>query len=162
MTTGLDQLQRWLREQHVSYCIHHHRQALAPDEVAAELHELPERVARVVVAQVEGKWILLVVPAAGSVDFRRTAQLARARAVSAVSEADCALRFPTCEPGALPPFGRLFDLPTYVDEALLRAPKLLFLAGTHHDTVKLDTEDYVRLAAPVTGRLTRERTKAEA
>ena len=75
--------------------------------------------------------------------------------IDLASEAELEQHFPDCEPGAVPPFGSLYNLPTYVDEALTHTRKLVFLAGTHRDTLKLATEDYLRLAQPITGRLTR-------
>jgi Ala-tRNA(Pro) deacylase len=155
MTTCLDRLQHWLRKQHVAYSIQHHRQAYSVLEVAQEVHERADHVAEVIAAQVDGRLVMLVVPEPAQVDFKHVAKLLAANKARAANESECASRFPDCEPGALPPFGSLYNLPTYVDEALTHTRKLVFLAGTHRDTLKLATEDYLRLAQPIIGRLTR-------
>lgn len=162
MTTCLDRLQRWLRERHVAYSIQHHRQAYTVPEVAMEVHEQGEHVAKVVIAQVDGRLVMLVVPALEQVDFKRAAQLLQAHTARAAHENEFESRFPDCELGAMPPFGNLYAMPTYVDEALTQTSKLVFQAGTHRDTLKLATEDYLRLAEPITGNLTRQHSKMEA
>jgi len=56
------------------------------------------------------------------------------------------------EPGAVPPFGALFGLPTYVDAQLLALPRIAFNAGSRSTSVILDTVDYARLADATVGR----------
>ncbi len=162
MTTCLDRLQLWLREQHVAYSIQHHRQTLSAPDVATALHANGDRVARTVIAQVDGRLVMLVVPAAEHVDLRRIVKLLGVRTAVIASDGECERYFPDCQPGAVPPFGSLFDMPTYLDEGLTQTRKLVFLAGTHHDTLKLATGDFLRLAEPITGHLTYQPATVEA
>lgn len=155
MPTGLDRLQRWLREQHVAYALQHHRPAYTVADMAVLVHEPAEQVAKVVVGYVGERLVLLVVPASAHVDFERVAALLDAPAVRVAHEDEFADRFPDCEVGAMPPFGSRYGLPTYLDEALARSSRLVFQAGTHRDTIRLATEDYLRLEQPVVAVLTR-------
>jgi Ala-tRNA(Pro) deacylase len=155
MVTCLEQLQRWLRGEHISFTIQHHRQAFTLQEVASEVHESAEHVAKVVIAQVDDRLLMLVVPTPERVDFKRVAKLLHAQSAVAAQEDQFQSRFPDCEPGAMPPFGNRYDMPTYIDEALTRTSKLVFQAGTHRDTLKLATEDNLRLAKPNTASLVR-------
>ncbi|MEP7359457.1 MAG: YbaK/EbsC family protein [Anaerolineales bacterium] len=154
MTECLDRLQHWLREQHVSYASQHHRPAFTNGEVALELQEQGEHVAKVVIANADHRLVMLVVPATEQVDFKRAAQQIAAGLVSAAQEKEFKSRFPDCELGAMPPFGSLYDMPTYMDESLTKPAKLVFQAGTHRDTIRLATEDYLRLARPIIVHLT--------
>jgi Ala-tRNA(Pro) deacylase len=154
METCLDRVQRWLREQHAPYEVQHHRQAFTLSEVAAAVREKPDHVAKVVIAQAGGKLVMLVVPTSKRVDFKRVARLLDVPSATAAEEKDFEGRFPDCEPGAMPPFGHLYDLPLYVDEVLTRTSKLVFQAGTHRHTLKMATSDYLRLAQPITAQLT--------
>jgi Ala-tRNA(Pro) deacylase len=158
MVTCLEQLQRWLREQHIPFSIQHHRQAFTLPEVAVEVHEPAEHVAKVVIAQVDDRLVMLVVPTPEHVDFKRVAKLLHAQSAVAAQEDEFQSRFPDCESGAMPPFGNRYDMPTYIDEALTRTSTLVFQAGTHRDTLKLATEDYLRLAKPVRASLVRVHT----
>ncbi len=157
MITCLERLQRRFRGQHTSFSVQHHRQAVSLPEVAVEVHERADHVAKVVIAQVDDRLVMLVVPTPEQVDFKRVARLLDAQSAVAAHENEFKSRFPDCEPGAMPPFGNLYHMPTYIDEALTRTSKLVFQAGTHRDTLKLATEDYLRLAKPITASLIRRR-----
>jgi Ala-tRNA(Pro) deacylase len=150
MLTCLERLQRLLREQHMAYSIQHHRETFTMQQVAAELHAKGDHVAKVVIAKADGQLVMLVVPAPEHVDFERVAAVLRVDAARAAHENEFTGRFPDCDPGAMPPFGHLYDMPTYVDETLTRTNKLIFQAGTHRDTITLATADYLRLAQPST------------
>jgi Ala-tRNA(Pro) deacylase len=48
----------------------------------------------------------------------------------------------------VPPFGELYGLPVYLDEALAEDPQIVFSAGTHSDAVAMSNSDFLRLAKP--------------
>jgi Ala-tRNA(Pro) deacylase len=48
----------------------------------------------------------------------------------------------------MPPFGNLYNIPTYVDEGLAANEEIVFAVGTHTDTFKMKYADYARLASP--------------
>ena len=56
--------------------------------------------------------------------------------------------FPACEAGAMPPFGNLYGLPVWVDQALTRDKDISFNAGTHEQTVRMAYADFARLVQP--------------
>jgi Ala-tRNA(Pro) deacylase len=92
--------------------------------------------------------ILAVIPGPRHVKFEKLAVLI-GKPVRLATEEEFSRLFPDCELGAMPPFGALYNLPVYVDEALARDKEVLFNAGTHHDAVRMAYEDFVRLAKPI-------------
>ena len=54
-------------------------------------------------------------------------------------------KFPDCEVGAMPPFGSLYDLQTYISPELLTVDEIAFNAGTHYEVIKLNTFDFFDL-----------------
>lgn len=60
--------------------------------------------------------------------------------------------FPDCALGAVPPFGNLYGLPTYVDRSLARSPDIVFAAGTTTDWIKLAGGSYLEIVKPKFGR----------
>jgi Ala-tRNA(Pro) deacylase len=60
------------------------------------------------------------------------------------------------EPGAVPPFGALFGLPTFVDIHLLDQPRIAFNAGSRTTSLILSTADYARLAEATVGHFASE------
>ena len=56
--------------------------------------------------------------------------------------------FGDCELGAMPPFGPLYGMKVYVDEALTADEEIAFNAGSHTEIIRLSYEDFARLADP--------------
>jgi Ala-tRNA(Pro) deacylase len=92
--------------------------------------------------------VMAVVPAHEKVELDRFKDVKGATDVRLARESEFAPRFPDCAPGAQPPFGYLYDLPTYVDESLTKQDEITVQAGTHTDTITLSYADYERLVQP--------------
>jgi Ala-tRNA(Pro) deacylase len=54
-------------------------------------------------------------------------------------------------PGAIPPFGSLFELETFCDSRLLENETVYFNAGSHTDSIGLASADYVTVENPILG-----------
>jgi Ala-tRNA(Pro) deacylase len=59
--------------------------------------------------------------------------------------------FPDCAIGAIPPFGNLYGLPTFVDRGLSKNDYIMFPAGTDSDYIKLNYPIFERLIQPQIG-----------
>lgn len=102
---------------------------------------------------------MVVLPASRDLDLARFAHAIGAEAVSLLEELELKEIFPDCEVGAMPPFGNLYELPVYVDQALAEEPVIFFPAGNHHEVIEMRYEDFVRLVQPITGRFASEPLK---
>jgi len=89
-----------------------------------------------------------VLPAPYRVDLDRAKAALGKRELALASEAEFKGLFPQCEPGAMPPFGNLYNLAVYVDQTLTRDQEIVFNAGTHTQTVKMKYADFARLVQP--------------
>ena len=143
-----ERLETYLREQGVGWEVTPHVEAYTAQEVAAAEHVPGRQVAKVVIADVDGKQVMLVLPAPARVDLVRLRTTLRAKTVRLAREEDFASVFPDCEVGAMPPFGHLYQLPTYLDRSLSEQPRLIFNAGTHRETMTVAAADYLRLVKP--------------
>ena len=54
----------------------------------------------------------------------------------------------------MPPFGNLYDLPTFVDSSLTHEDYIVFEAGTHTEAIKLSYADYEQIVNPQIADLT--------
>jgi len=122
--------------------------AYTAQEVAAQLHVSGWQLAKVVMVKVDGELAMLVLPAPTRVNFSQLKGVLGAHELELAREEEFADRFSDCVVGAMPPFGVLYQVPTYVDEFLAGAEEIVFLAGTHHEALKLRYSDYERLAQP--------------
>ncbi len=151
MKTCSERLKEYLNEQRAYFEVQEHRQVYTMQEVAAVLHEKGEHVAKVFIASVDGKPVMLVLPATRHVDLERVRLLWKAAEARRAREFEFAQLFPDCEVGAMPPFGNFYQVPVILDRSLVDETFIVFQAGTHHTTIKLAMSDYQRLVNPLIG-----------
>lgn len=128
-----------------------HRDAYTAGEVARESHVAKEATAKVVVVRDrEGRPLMAVLPASARLDLGALEQATGRAALRLATEHEMDTMFPDCEPGAMPPFGGPYDMPTYVDACLRQSPEVYFQAGNHHETFVVPYAEYERLSGAVT------------
>lgn len=145
-------LRSMLVAEHASYSMRRHDVAFTAQEVAAKSHVPGRDLAKVVVARTpEGSYVMAVLPALCRVDLVALAKAAKVERLILAHEDEIQRLFPDCEPGAMPPFGRLYGLPLFVDACFPHYETLYFQAGNHREVVGMPYHEFERLAAPVMG-----------
>jgi Ala-tRNA(Pro) deacylase len=135
-------IEQHLRAHHGGYEHHRHTSAVTAQDLAAAEHVSGRRVAKPVVVRVGGELALAVVSAAERVSLG-VLEEATGAAAELVPEADFAARFEPCDAGAEPPLS-VFGVPIFADEKFLHAARIVMPAGTHEDSVVLDTHEWMR------------------
>lgn len=138
-----------LEEEGADYQAEEHPVAYTAQEVAATERVSGWLVAKTVMLEADGDLVMVVLPAPLHVDLGKAAEALGASRVRLAEERVFSKVFPDCEPGAEPPFGKLYGVPVYVDRALREDPEIVFRDGTHQGTIRMRLEDYLRLADPV-------------
>ena len=151
METCIDKLEQYFAENRIYYEIQEHRTTFTIQEVAGVLHEKGAHVAKVFIARADNKLVMLVLPAHLKVDFDQARKLIGAYDVQRAREIEFVHLFPDCDVGAMPPFGNFYNVPVYVDQMLAMQPFIVFQAGSHRETMKIATSDYLRLVEPTVG-----------
>ncbi len=146
-----ERLEKYLKENNVPFEVLTHEQAYTMQETAAALHLSGKQVAKVVIVKADAKIAMLVIPAPNRLELGKVRDLLGVKKVSLAEEGEFAALFPDCAPGAMPPFGNLYDLPVYVDRALTQRDEIVFRVGTHRHTMKVSYADFARLARPTVG-----------
>ncbi len=149
----LTKLKEFLDKNGVPYKVTTHREAFTAQEVAAAQHVPGMELAKVVILNSGKDFFMFVLPAPYRVDLKRAGALVGKGDISLASETQFTGLFPQCEPGAMPPFGNLYDIPVWVDEALGEDEEIVFNAGTHTQTVRMNYADFERLVKPKVVRL---------
>lgn len=132
----------------VAYRIEKHPYAITAQEVADLQHVPGHSFAKSVVAVADGRFVLLVLQAPHVIDFGAVADALRVDDARLATEAEFEPLFPECELGSMPPFAGKSRLDIYIDKGLIGRPEVVFEAGSHFETVRMRTEDYVWLAQP--------------
>ena len=143
-----DSLEDYLRVNGVPFEVQHHPRAITAQEVAATEHVPGRMLAKVVIVLTDGQMAMLSLPAPYQVDLEKVGKVLGAEEVRLAEEEEFEGAFPDCEVGAMPPFGNMYDLPVYVDEALTEDETIFFRAGTHTDTMSVRYADFEQLVDP--------------
>lgn len=140
-----ERVRNYLRTNEVEFEVMEHKPTVGAQSIAQVEHESGWRVAKPVMLKLGTKLAMAVVPAPVRVDLWKVKMGLCRDDVELATEAEYASAFPDCELGAEPPFGNLYDMPMFVDRALLGDPYLVFRDGTHHATLKTSLNDYLRV-----------------
>ena len=108
--SGTEHLVDYLEAQGLKFELHHHEAAYTAEEEAAVEHVAPQSVAKVVVAMADSEPVMLVLPASERIDFERAKTLTGAWELRLATETEFEGRFPGCDVGAMPPFGKLYNM----------------------------------------------------
>jgi Ala-tRNA(Pro) deacylase len=144
----VEKLKDFLESEGVKYVTISHSQAFTAQEIAASAHIPGRELAKSVMVKVDGKMAMVVLAATDFVSLERLREAAGAGAVELASESEFKDLFPNCEPGAMPPFGNLWDMEVFADERLAQDERIAFNAGTHTELVQLAYADFERLVKP--------------
>jgi len=149
----VNRLKEFLNENHVKFVTISHSRAYTAQEIAAAAHVPGKELAKTVMVKLDGELAMAVLPAPDQVSTSRLKKVTGASEVEVASEADFADRFPSCEVGAMPPFGNLWDIQVFVDQRLREDEEIAFNAGSHTELIKLAYADFERMVSPVVAEL---------
>ena len=143
-----------LLEQHgVSFEVLRHPPVFTSQEAAAVRGVALSSGAKALICKLDDRFVMFVLPADRKLDSKRVRQALGIRG----------LRFATAEelrdltglaPGAVPPFGSLFGLPTHCDSHLAENERINFNAGDHSISISVRFLDYVEIEKPSLGSFT--------
>lgn len=143
MESVFERLSRFLTEQGVPFDVLRHAAVFTSEEAAAIRGTTLASGAKALVCKTDDQFVLFVLPA----NRRLSSKLVRKN--TGVKS----LRFATREeveqltrlaPGSIPPFGSLFNLPTWCDAGLAAEPRINFNAGDHSISISLTYADYAQ------------------
>jgi Ala-tRNA(Pro) deacylase len=136
-----------LKKNNVSYEVLQHPEAVSALRIAEAEHVKGRHQAKVVMVKSGDQHLMAVLPADHHIDLEKLKN-AVGKPVSLGKEPEFKAIFSDCVIGAMPPFGNLYGLPTYVDQSLAEQDFIVFEAGTHTDAIKMSYGDYEKIVKP--------------
>jgi Ala-tRNA(Pro) deacylase len=134
----------FLERHHLAHDLVEHAPTGSSLESARVAHIPPQRIAKGVLLNADGKYLLAVTRADCYVDLdelRRQLQLP----LELAPHEDVESVFDDCALGAVPPLGPAYGIETVWDEQLMTEPELYFELGDHRHLVHVRTEDFLAL-----------------
>ncbi|MGV8172469.1 MAG: aminoacyl-tRNA deacylase [Candidatus Woesearchaeota archaeon] len=92
-------------------------------------------------------FVQAIIPAHQRIDLKKLKIILDSKNVSLASP-DEVLERTGCTVGSVPPFGKLFNIPMYMDESILKKDYIVFSAGTHNDSIQMKAQDYHDILGP--------------
>lgn len=146
MPTG--KLMDFLDENNIRYMVINHSSAYTASEIAASAHVKGQELAKTVVVKIDGKLNLLVLPAKYKVSFKLLKKHTGSQNIELAAEEEFSEQFPDCQTGAMPPFGNIYGMKTFLDKTLTYDDEIAFNAGNHSQLIRLSLQDYMELTKP--------------
>jgi Ala-tRNA(Pro) deacylase len=134
-------LQSYLVEQDADYDVVKHPHSATSLESAQLAHVPGDRIAKSVVLGDDRGYLLAVLPASCRVDLGELHRQTN-RKLGLVTEYELGALFEDCEPGAVPPFGQVYDLDVLIDDSLAEQSDIYFEAGDHEQLVHVSGETF--------------------
>jgi Ala-tRNA(Pro) deacylase len=153
-TTVFDRLCALLDEAGVDYAVSHHAPVRTSEEAARVRGTPLASGAKALVCKAGERFVLMVVPADLRLDGAMVRKALGVRSLRFATPEEVA-QLTTLPPGAIPPFGRLFGLPSYCDLRLRDQPRINFNAGDRAISVALAVADFLAAERPVLGNFAR-------
>jgi Ala-tRNA(Pro) deacylase len=141
-------LKAFLDSEGVKYTSILHSVAFTMQEIASLTHIPGREIAKTVMVFADDRLVMAVVPASKHVSLARLKDATACATITLATEADFRGAFPDCEVGAMPPFGNLYGLRVFADEAL-QGFEMVFNAGSHRELIRMSWADFAKLVQPV-------------
>mgnify|MGYP005835083499 CR=1 FL=1 len=131
-----------LRQYDVPHRVMDHPAVFTSEEAARVRGTKLEQAAKALVFWADGSPLLFVVPGDRRVDTKAFKKLNRVKDLRMATREEVE-EMTGLTPGSIPPFGRLFGLPVYFDEALLTHDRVVFNAGSHTRSIEMPPQSLV-------------------
>ena len=148
--TIFQRVETFLRERGAAFDVLHHDPVYTSEEAAAIRGTSLASGAKALVCKGDAQFVMFVLPAdrkLASKAVRKGQGWKKLR----FANRDEVLELTGLQPGSIPPFGSLFDLPTLCDQRLADTPTINFNAGDHSISVSMPYAEYVKAETPELG-----------
>jgi len=99
--------------------------------------------AKALIVKADEQYYHLIISAAERIDNKKLRKILGTRRVRFANSEELQ-KLTGCQPGAVPPFGNLFGLPVFMDNALLNEEIVYFNCGSHTVSLRMSREDLER------------------
>jgi Ala-tRNA(Pro) deacylase len=151
MTSSVFDRLAGLIEQHgVPFDVLRHEPVYTSDDAARVRGTPLSSGAKALICKADERFLMFVLPADRRLASKQIRKQHAMRSLRFASREEV-LQLTGLEPGSIPPFGSLFDLPTWCDQRLAAEPRINFNAGDHSISISMTYTDYVAVENPQLG-----------
>jgi Ala-tRNA(Pro) deacylase len=148
--TVFQRLTELLGGKSVAYDVLRHAPVYTSEEAAAIRGTPLASGAKALICKADDRFLMVVLPADRKLASKQVRKAATAKSLRFASREEVET-LTGLAPGSIPPFGSLFNLPTWCDERLSDQPKINFNAGDHSISISMAYSDYLAAEQPKLG-----------
>ncbi|HSE93325.1 MAG TPA: YbaK/EbsC family protein [Methylomirabilota bacterium] len=138
-------LEEFLGAHQAAYEVVEHEAAITAQEQAAATHAPGRSVAKVLIVKERDGYVMAILPASAELDLDRLKGLVGHGEIRLATVEEIRAVVTDCVPGAIPPFGALYRLRSFVDRSLLLVPQVTMPAGDPASAIRMRSAEFRRL-----------------
>jgi len=112
-----------------------HRTVYTAFDKAATLKIKPGTVAKVLTLKIGKELVLAAMGSDKNLNIEKLQKLAKTEKIAFAKEKAIVETFKGIDPGAIPPFAGLWNLPVFCDKKILESPKIILSAGSYESSL---------------------------
>lgn len=137
-------VKKYLDKQDIDYDEIVHKTVYTAFDAAQTLKKELKQIAKNLLVQVDKTYVLVVVPADKKIDLAKVKKAFKAKKISIPNE-KLMIKVLKIKPGAISSFGKLHQLETLVDKAMLKTKQAVFSTGSFTDSVFMKVKDFIQV-----------------
>lgn len=137
-------VERYLKDQHIPYDVLPHERTMSSMQTALAAHVPPHRIAKAVLLEDDGGFLVAVLPADRHVHLGMLRE-ELGRRIGLATEREVMEVFGDCALGAIPALAQAYGIETVLDDELMEQPEVYFEAGSHEELIHLSRLHFLQL-----------------
>lgn len=140
----------YLAKNKIKYELIEHRTVFTAFDAACTQKIKPQLIVKTLVIKADNKILLALTPANKNLDLQKLKKITKAKKIAFAKEAWMKKNL-IGKVGATPSFGKLLDLPVYLDKTLMKNKELYLNTGDYTFSFKIKTTAFIKLEEPIIG-----------
>lgn len=137
----------FLEKAKVKYELIEHRTVYTAFDKAATLKVPAKIIGKTLVVKADSRPALVLIPANKNLDINKFKKFTKAKKAEFVSEKIIKNKLKGVKVGAVPPFGNLWELATFIDRSLIKEVKIIVNGGDYNWSIKISPANLKKLIA---------------
>lgn len=129
---------KFLQKNKVRYEAIKHRIVYTAYDKAQTLKVPEKAIGKTLLLKIDKKFALILIPANKNLDKNKFKKIVKAKELKFASEKLMKNKFKGIKVGAIPPFGNLWGLSSFVDRAVVNQPKIIINGGDYNSSIGLN------------------------
>jgi len=136
---------KFLEKEKIKYQGIEHRTVFTAFDKAQTLKVPEKMVGKTLILKLDGKLAIVLIGANKNLDLNKIKKLAKAKKVELATEKLTKNKLKGVKVGAIPPFGNMWQLPTFIDRSLFKNTKIIVNAGDYNSSIKISSNLFKKL-----------------